>query len=103
MEKKIKEIMDKIINEFKPEKVILFGSYAWGNPKKDSDVDLLIIKEDPTKNTREMAIDLEKILIKRNVPLDLLVYKPEQLKKRLALKDVFLSKIISQGKTLYGN
>lgn len=103
MEQEISKITDKIIKEFRPEKVILFGSYAWGNPKKNSDVDLLVIKNDPIKNTREMAVELEKILIKRNLPLDLLVYKPEQLKKRLALKDAFLSKIISQGKILYGN
>lgn len=81
IEDNIKQLVDKIVREFNPKKVVLFGSYAWGNPKKNSDVDLLVIKDDPSKNTREMAIELEKILIERNLPLDLLVYKPEQLKK----------------------
>jgi len=86
METEVKRIVDKIIAEFGPEKVVLFGSYAWGSPKKDSDVDLLVIKDDPGKNTREMAIELEKILIQRNVPLDLIVYKPEQIKKGWLLR-----------------
>jgi predicted nucleotidyltransferase len=103
METEIKQIVDKIIAEFKPEKVVLFGSYAWGTPGVNSDLDLLIIKDDPKKNTREMAIELEKILIRRNVPLDLIVYKPEQIKKRLVIKDQFISKIMTNGKILYGN
>ncbi len=103
MNAEIKQLIDRIVAEFKPEKVVLFGSYAWGIPKKDSDVDLLIIKDDPQKNTREMAIELEKILIHRRLPLDLLVYKPEQVKKRLAINDKFVSKILTSGKVLYGN
>ena len=42
IDKKIAEITDKIVKEFKPEKIILFGSYAWGKPNKDSDIDLLV-------------------------------------------------------------
>lgn len=103
MDIEIRQIIDRIVREFKPESIILFGSYAWGTPKKDSDLDLLVIKDDPQKNTREMAIELEKILIRRNMPLDLIVYKPQQIKKRLAVNDPFISKILISGKVLYGN
>lgn len=101
IEQSIKNITDTIIQEFKPEKVVLFGSYAWGKPEKDSDVDLFIVKDDPKKNTREMAIDLEMILFKRDIPLDLLVYKPDQVAKRLEINDPFIKKILRDGKVLY--
>lgn len=49
METEIKQIVDKIVAEFRPEKVILFDSYAWGKPRKDSAIDLFVIKDDPQK------------------------------------------------------
>lgn len=101
-ENEIKQIVSQIAAKFKPQKVVLFGSYAWGQPKNDSDVDLLVVKNDSQKNTREMAIELEKLLFPRLVALDLLVYKPEQLEKRLALNDQFFLKITKQGRVLYG-
>lgn len=100
-EKDIQEITDKIVKEFKPQKVVLFGSYAWGNPTKDSDLDFFVIKDDPIKNTREMAVDLERILDDRDTPLDLLVYKPDQVTKRLAMNDQFITKIFRDGRILY--
>ncbi len=100
-EQRIQNIVDTIVTEFNPEKVVLFGSYAWGKPTKDSDVDIFVVKDDPKKNTREMAIDLERLLSKREMPLDLLVYKPDQLKKRLKINDPFIVKIWRDGKTLY--
>lgn len=103
METEIKQILDKIIAEFKPEKVVLFGSYAWGKPRKDSDIDLFVIKDDPQKNNRELAIDLERVLIDRPRALDLIVYKPSQVQKSLEEKNRFISKIITEGKILYGS
>jgi uncharacterized protein len=100
-EKSIQKIIDVIIQKFDPEKVILFGSYAWGKPEKDSDVDLLIVKDDPKKNTREMAVDLERILSQRDIPLDLLVYKPNQMEDRIKINDPFIVKIYRDGKVLY--
>lgn len=99
----IQKITDIIVREFKPQKVVLFGSYAWGKPTKDSDVDLLVIKDDAKKNTREMAVDLERILFNRTLSLDLLVYKPEQVAKRLSLRDPFIKKIMAEGKILYAS
>lgn len=103
METEIKQIVDKIVAKFKPEKVILFGSYAWGKPGKDSDIDFFVIKDDPQKNNRELAIDLERVLMERPRGLDLIVYKPDQVRKSLKEKNRFISKIITEGKILYGN
>lgn len=103
METEIKQIVDKIVAKFRPEKVILFGSYAWGSPGKDSDIDLFVIKDDPQKNNRELAIDLERVLIDRPRALDIIVYKPNQVRKGLEEKNRFISKILTEGKILYGN
>lgn len=100
-EQGIQNIVNTIVTEFNPEKVVLFGSYAWGKPTKDSDIDILVIKDDPKKNIRDMAIDLEQILLPRTFPLDLIVYKPAQVEKYLKEKNMFITKIITKGKILY--
>ena len=98
-QEKIKEITDKIVKEYKPEKIILFGSWAWGKPGPDSDVDLLIIKK--TENTRETAKEIDGSIFPRPFPIDLIVYTPAQLKKRKNMNDFFIKDIITKGKVLY--
>lgn len=99
-EAKIPEIKEKIVKEFQPQKIILFGSYAWGTPTDDSDLDLFIIKE-----SQERRIDrqrkLRKILWGSEVPMDFLVYTPKEVEKRLEIEDPFVSYILSKGKVLY--
>jgi len=96
---KIKEVADKIGREFKPEKVILFGSYAWGEPTQDSDVDLFIIKE--TDNTRKTAMEIDGSIRPRPFPIDIIVYRPESVEKSLRMKDFFIKDILTKGKVLY--
>lgn len=98
-EKKIQEITQKIVQQFHPEKIILFGSWAWGNPSPDSDIDLLVIKE--TENTRELARAIDHSLFPRLLAIDLIVYKPEQVKLRKEKKDFFINDILTKGKILY--
>ncbi|KKP79750.1 MAG: hypothetical protein A2271_00400 [Candidatus Moranbacteria bacterium RIFOXYA12_FULL_35_19] len=97
---KIQEIADKIAKAYKPKKIILFGSWAWGKPNKNSDADLFIIK-DENKSQIEMMREVDRILCDRDIPVDILVYKPEQLEKRKTLGDPFILKIINSGKVLY--
>lgn len=96
----IKNITDKIAEEFSPAKIILFGSYGWGMPHEDSDIDLFIIKE-----TNDRRIDREravrKIIFGIETSLDILVYTPDEVSRRLALEDPFISQILTKGKTLY--
>lgn len=99
-QEKIQEVAKKIAKEFKPEKIILFGSYAWGEPTPDSDVDLFIIKE--TENTRVTAREIDGSIFPRPFPIDLIVYKPEQVKKRQEIGDFFIKNILLKGKVLYG-
>lgn len=96
---KIKNITDLIVKKYKPEKIILFGSYAWGKPGIDSDVDLFIVKK--TKNTRELARKIDGSIFPRPFPIDLIVYKPNQVKKRKEMGDFFINDILNKGKVLY--
>src|SRR3989338_9986804 len=98
-EKKIQEVANKIARNFKPEKIILFGSYAWGKPQADSDVDLFVIAA--TKNTRELTRKIDGSLSKRTFPLDIIVYRPESVERNLKAGDFFIRNIVNKGKILY--
>jgi len=99
-EKEIKRITDQIVEKYKPEKIILYGSFAHGEPHKDSDVDLLVIKRTKKAKTRR-HLEVDRMLLDRTMPLDILVYTPAEIKKRLFLGDFFIKDIIKQGKILY--
>ncbi len=90
-----------LIEKFQPEQVILFGSYAYGSPTEDSDIDLLVVKSVKT-SARAEATAIRKAFqpLRRrgaNLPLDILVRDPEDLKKRLKEGASFHSEIFSQG------
>ncbi len=105
MDKKeiITRIAEKIKTQYQPQKIILFGSYAWGNPVKDSDLDLLIVKETNEKH-RKRSLNVRRILSEENalVGMDILVYTPQELSERMETGDSFLSKILREGEVLYG-
>lgn len=85
--------------EFRPDKVFLFGSYAYGNPRSDSDVDLLVVMPldgDPVDKSVEMRLKLRP-----RFPLDLLVRTPAKIRERLAMGDDFIRDILEKGKVLY--
>jgi predicted nucleotidyltransferase len=97
--KDIRAAAERIGRDFRPHKVILFGSYAYGTPAADSDVDLLVIM--PCRgHPVHKAVE---ILMKANVrfPVDLLVRTPSEVRKRLAWNDFFLREIIEKGRVLY--
>lgn len=95
----LEKIKNQIVNRYHPEKIILFGSLARGDYHKDSDIDLLIIKktdDDPIARIQQLSS-----LIERNLAVELLVFTPQELQKRLALGDFFLQEVIDQGRTIY--
>ena len=95
----IKNFGDLIAERFSPEKIILFGSYAYGNPTNDSDVDLLVIMPHEG-STREAAVSVKNSL-PRLFPIDLLVRSQEELTRRLARNDFFIQEILDRGTILY--
>jgi len=100
-EKEIEDITAQIIEKYKPEKIILFGSAACGKLNRDSDADFLIIKKDTPLYGADRIRELSRI-IHRNIPVDLLIYQPEEFEKRLKMGDPFLRAILKEGKVLYG-
>lgn len=99
----ISEILEKIIRQYQPKKVILFGSYAYGEPAEDSDIDLLIIK-DTDKNPMDRWMEVKRLLrdTTRTLGVSPLVYTEEEIEERKAIKDFFLEEILEKGKVLYG-
>lgn len=95
----IQSITRKIVREYKPEKIILFGSFAYGKPKASSDIDMLIVKK--TKKRRIDRIKDVLYMIDNNFPFEPIVYTPQEIDKRLTLGDFFLQTIMQKGKILY--
>ncbi|WP_297087913.1 nucleotidyltransferase domain-containing protein [uncultured Draconibacterium sp.] len=97
-----------IVEELKktsPEKVILFGSYAYGTPTSDSDIDLLVIKDLKENEVRKYRLQLKKALWEKlkvfNFPFDLIVDSETRIKKRIAMGDLFYKEIYTKGKVIY--
>lgn len=95
----IMQLSQAIVNEFQPEKIILFGSYAYGNPQNDSDVDMLVILPYKGSNFRKTWEILNKVQPK--FAIDLLVRTPVEIEQRLAWNDFFWREIIEKGKLIY--
>lgn len=95
----IEEVGRLIAERFKPERIILFGSYAEGHPTEDSDVDLLIVA-----TTTETPVDLSvkiRLDVRPPFPLDVLVRTPSKMRERLEMGDSFMRRIVEKGKLLY--
>ncbi|MEW6482064.1 MAG: nucleotidyltransferase domain-containing protein [bacterium] len=97
----IEEIKNKIISQFQPQKIVLFGSYAWGNPKKGSDLDLLIVKES-SEVPHKRSIPLYRLFRNWMIPMDFIVYTPQEVIKYKDIKGSFIHKVLTKGKILYG-
>ena len=97
--KDIREIVQQIVERFRPQKVILFGSYAQGKPTQDSDVDLLVVMD-----TNEQALHMAARIsaaIDHPFPLDILVFRPADLKASLERKGVFATAVMAKGIVLH--
>jgi predicted nucleotidyltransferase len=95
----IEDIVHFIGKRFSPQKIILFGSYAYGTPRAESDIDLLVVLDSPMREI-DQALEIQKF-IRPLFALDILVYSPEKLAHRISLGDSFLIEITTKGKLLY--
>ena len=100
--KDIQATCDDIVREFSPLQVILFGSYAYGTPTENSDVDLLVVMDIPESETSRQAGEILQ-RIPRRFSMDLLVRSPEEIAYRVAYNDWFLREITEKGEVLYGS
>jgi uncharacterized protein len=98
----IQEIVREVVAQYRPQRIILFGSYAYGEPNEDSDIDMLIIKD-----TEESFIDRLHAVrraasgSRRRIPFEPIVLTPGELAQRLEAGDQFVEEIVSRGEVLY--
>lgn len=94
----IRRYARQIAEKFHPEKIILFGSYAYGTPHDDSDVDILVVM--PCRNQLDQAVKI-RWEFSAKFPMDLIVRKPSEIAWRLNERESFTTEIMTKGKVLY--
>ena len=97
---KIRAFSNAIARGFHPQRIVLFGSYAYGKPTEHSDVDLLVIMKRTRLKGERMSVRI-RLAIPRDFPLDLLVRTPADVAKRLRWRDPFMCELLDKGKVLY--
>ena len=103
MRETIEDIVQRIVAGYAPHKIILFGSYAYGEPDEASDIDLLIVK-DTDKRPIERWMEVKRLLRDRNrrVAVSPLIYTRQEIEHRLAIRDFFIQEVLEKGEVLYG-
>ncbi len=97
--KNIYALASQIVTQFNPNKIILFGSYAYGTPTPDSDVDLLVVMPHEGHPSIQAAKIRKKI--HAGFPMDLIVRSSSEIRKRLNMGDLFIREVIELGKPIY--
>ena len=97
----IKEWCETVAREFRPERIVLFGSCARGTPTADSDVDVLVVMRLPRgrRDVRQAAAIRDRI--PAPFPMDLIVRSPDQIARRLAQGDGFVAEVLRHGRLMY--
>ncbi|MFB3921179.1 MAG: nucleotidyltransferase domain-containing protein [Terriglobia bacterium] len=98
-EQSILELSRRIAEAFKPDRIILFGSYAYGNPAPDSDVDLLVVMPFEGKSLRKSLEILNHV--SPEFPVDLLARRPDDTTRRYTEGDPLIREALDRGKVLY--
>jgi uncharacterized protein len=96
----IRRYCDAIAREFKPKKIILFGSYAYGSPTPDSDVDVLVIMPRARVRGRRPSLEIRR-RISAGFPVDILVREPNEIARRLRWHDSFIREVMEKGLVMY--
>jgi predicted nucleotidyltransferase len=97
--KTIESIGETIARKFSPERVVLFGSYAYGSPGQDSDIDLFVVMSHEGVAARKAAEI--RLALPTNLPIDVIVRSPRKVKERLRMHDSFISDVMRNGRVLY--
>lgn len=98
----IMRIVETIVRELKPEKIVLFGSFAYGEPDEQSDIDLLIVMETKEPFHKRWAKVCRIVReLRRGIPFSPFVFTPEEIEERLRVGDPFFQEIERKGEVLY--
>ena len=103
-QKQIEEIIERVATNYKPAKIILFGSYAYGTPSEESDLDLLVIVKSSERPRYQRAREIRKHLWGvTDIPKDILVYTQEEIDEWKEVKEAFITSIMGRGRVIYEN
>jgi predicted nucleotidyltransferase len=99
--KTLPKAVKRIVTELKPDKIILFGSYAYGMPTPDSDVDLLVIMNTTAKYI-DRYVAVSNTLYPREFPVDIIVKTPKEIEAELKKRgNFFMREVLTKGKVIY--
>ena len=94
------DVVAKIVSGYNPDKIILFGSYATGKPTEDSDLDLMVIKASELPRPQR-TVQVRKMLYGAMIPIDLIVYTPDEIAEFAGRRFSFVYEVLNTGKTIY--
>jgi len=97
-----KEVIRRLVDEFHPETIYLFGSHAWGEPNEDSDMDLLVIVPQSREKPIQRAVRAQRSLLGVKVAVDVLVKTRKEFQRYATVKASLEGQISREGKLLYG-
>ena len=102
VQRTIEQIAQRLIESYPPQRIILFGSMAYGEPRDDSDIDLLVVKE-TAESPLERRLRVRRLVADphRRIPFSPFVLTPDELARRLAAGDAFYQEIVRRWKVLY--
>ncbi len=107
MEKLTTDLLDRItqslVSSLKPEQIILFGSYAYGEPNEDSDVDLLVIVSQSDEPRYRRARQAYKALRGVGIATDVIVMTREEVKRKINVRSSLIHRVVHDGRILYGS
>lgn len=100
-QKTIDRVKDRLVDVYKPLEIYLFGSYAWGHPTEDSDLDLLIVVSDSKEKSYRRSIPGSWALMDIMISKDLFVYTKDEFEKRAGDVTTLCYKVAQEGKKIY--
>ena len=96
----LKEIVSRIVDAVHPERIVLFGSYAYGRPKDESDLDILVVMDSELPRYKR-SVSIYRALAGLLIPKDILVYTQEEIEEWSEVPQAFITTILKKGKVIY--
>ena len=90
----------EVARQFKPQRIILFGSHAYGKPDEDSDVDVLVVMPKSKRVRRDTVVKI-RLKVRADFPVDMLVRGEAEVERRVRQRDMFMTHVTSEGRVMY--
>ncbi len=97
----LEEVKTKLISTYNPLEIYVFGSYAWGKPDEESDLDLLVVVDDYTKSRHDMLVDGHRALMNLDIGKDILIFTKDEFDQYSQDVTKFCYKIKNKGLLIY--